>query len=154
MIDQDKIMVPTGGNIIRKTPQESYDLIENMTHHHFQWDAEYDSIAPGIDNGIYELKGDILFLEGLLNDEILSDLHSLELNNDPEGDILFLENLLKDEPLKANKLEINPLIREPSNTFLMGDEEIELNFHKDIDDLVPIPRVSRILLILFLKLSK
>ncbi|GJT70177.1 hypothetical protein Tco_1029463 [Tanacetum coccineum] len=254
MIDQDKIMVPAGGNIMRKTPQEAYDLIENMTHHHFQWDAEVyydtttdmnahyskttfasseqvevlgndtgyiiqsvqhqtgpghpntfhysysdesdedepsevlqvqksiyplsgsltpssdsiieslspslthcedsdllleetdaflsldDSIPPGIDNGIYDSKGDILFLEGLLNDEISSDLPSLELNNDPEGDILFLENLLKDEPLEANKSEINPLIREPPNTFLMGDEEIELNFHKDIDDLVPIPR--------------
>ncbi|GJS71585.1 hypothetical protein Tco_0704426 [Tanacetum coccineum] len=28
------------------------------------------------------------------------------------------------------------------NTFLMGDKEIELNSHEDIDDLVPIPRVS------------
>ncbi|GKB21902.1 hypothetical protein Tco_0855825 [Tanacetum coccineum] len=87
-------------------------------------------------------KGDILFLEGLLNDEISSDLPPLELNNDSERDILFLENLLKDEPLEANKSEINPLIREPPNTFLMGDEEIKLNSHKDIDDLVPIPRVS------------
>ncbi|GKA73211.1 hypothetical protein Tco_0779427 [Tanacetum coccineum] len=29
-----------GGNIMRKTPQGAYDLIENMTRHHFQWDAE------------------------------------------------------------------------------------------------------------------
>ncbi|GKE61054.1 hypothetical protein Tco_1511421, partial [Tanacetum coccineum] len=36
-------MVADGGNIMRKTPQEAYDLIENMTQHHFQWDAE---IAP------------------------------------------------------------------------------------------------------------
>ncbi|GJZ41775.1 hypothetical protein Tco_0588661 [Tanacetum coccineum] len=28
------------GNFMRKTPQEAYDLIENMTHHHFHWDAE------------------------------------------------------------------------------------------------------------------
>ncbi|GKB59637.1 putative RNA-directed DNA polymerase [Tanacetum coccineum] len=40
MIDRDKIMVAAGGNITRKTPQEAYDLIENMTQHHFQWDAE------------------------------------------------------------------------------------------------------------------
>ncbi|GJU82001.1 hypothetical protein Tco_1284366 [Tanacetum coccineum] len=33
-------MVAAGGNFMRKTPQEAYDLIENMTHHHFQWDAE------------------------------------------------------------------------------------------------------------------
>ncbi|GKF84201.1 hypothetical protein Tco_0249099, partial [Tanacetum coccineum] len=57
-----------------------------------------DSIPPYINDGIYDSGGDILFLEGLLNDEILSDLPPLELNNDPEGDILFLENLLKDEP--------------------------------------------------------
>ncbi|GJW42855.1 reverse transcriptase domain-containing protein [Tanacetum coccineum] len=40
MVDRDKIMVAAGGNIMRKTPQEAYDLIENMTQHHFQWDAE------------------------------------------------------------------------------------------------------------------
>ncbi|GJY34489.1 hypothetical protein Tco_0418958 [Tanacetum coccineum] len=38
-------MVAAGGNFMRKTPQEAYDLIENMTQHHFQWDAEvyYDT---------------------------------------------------------------------------------------------------------------
>ncbi|GJR35261.1 retrotransposon protein, putative, unclassified [Tanacetum coccineum] len=38
-------MVAAGGNILRKTPQEAYDLIKNMTQHHFQWDAEvyYDT---------------------------------------------------------------------------------------------------------------
>ncbi|GKE01056.1 reverse transcriptase domain-containing protein [Tanacetum coccineum] len=101
-----------------------------------------DSIPPGIDNDIYDSKGDILFLEGLINDEIPRDLPPLELNNYPEGDIIFLENLLKDEPLEANKSKINPLIIEPPNTFLMGDEEIILNSHEDIDDLVPIPRVT------------
>ncbi|GJS26782.1 reverse transcriptase domain-containing protein [Tanacetum coccineum] len=48
----------------------------------------------------------------------------------------------EDEPSEADKSEIDPLIRESTDTFLMGDEEIELNSHKDIDDLVPIPRVS------------
>nr|GEW80151.1 hypothetical protein [Tanacetum cinerariifolium] len=33
-------MVAADGNFMRKTPQEAYDLIKNMTHHHFQWDAE------------------------------------------------------------------------------------------------------------------
>ncbi|GJZ91110.1 hypothetical protein Tco_0663037 [Tanacetum coccineum] len=33
-------MVAAGGNIMRKTPQEAYDLIENMTPHHFQWDTK------------------------------------------------------------------------------------------------------------------
>ncbi|GJV86220.1 reverse transcriptase domain-containing protein [Tanacetum coccineum] len=45
MIDQERLMVAAGGNFMRKTPQEAYDLIENMTHHHFQWDAKvyYDT---------------------------------------------------------------------------------------------------------------
>ncbi|GKB73005.1 hypothetical protein Tco_0934417 [Tanacetum coccineum] len=45
MIDRDKIMVAAGGNIMRKTPQEAYNLIENMTQHNFQWDAKvyYDT---------------------------------------------------------------------------------------------------------------
>ncbi|GJX67300.1 reverse transcriptase domain-containing protein [Tanacetum coccineum] len=45
MIDRDKIMVAVGGNIMRKTPQEAYYLIENMTQHHYQWDSEvqYDT---------------------------------------------------------------------------------------------------------------
>nr|GEY64946.1 reverse transcriptase domain-containing protein [Tanacetum cinerariifolium] len=59
------------------------------------------------------------------------------------GDILFLEKLLDDEPLEAEKSEINPLIREPSNTFLMGDKEIKFNPLKDIDDPIPISRVSK-----------
>nr|GEU58842.1 reverse transcriptase domain-containing protein [Tanacetum cinerariifolium] len=66
----------------------------------------------------------------------------LDIDNgiyDSEGDILFLEKI-EDEHSQVKKSEINPLIREPSNTFLMGDEEIKLNSHKNIDDLVPILR--------------
>ncbi|GJW33061.1 hypothetical protein Tco_0053093 [Tanacetum coccineum] len=116
-----------------------------------------DSIPLGIDNGIYDSEGDILFLEELLHDGIPKDLPPKELKDDEpsmtksliekpleidneiydsEGDILFLENLLKD------KSEIYTLIGEPPDTFLMEDEEIELNSFKDIDDSVPIPRVS------------
>ncbi|GKB14581.1 reverse transcriptase domain-containing protein [Tanacetum coccineum] len=127
-----------------------------------------DSIPPDIDNVIYDSEGDILFLETLLKDEpiVASSSPSLtpfgdtdfllektdaflaldsippNIDNqiyDLEGDILFLESLLKDEPSEAKKSEINPAIREPSNTFLMGDEEIKFNHLKDI---VPIPRVS------------
>ncbi|GJS44724.1 reverse transcriptase domain-containing protein [Tanacetum coccineum] len=101
-----------------------------------------DSIPPGIDNDIYDSEGDIIFLEGLLNDEILRDLPPLELNNDPEGDILFLEKLLEDEPLEAKNSKIDSLIRESTDTFLMGDKKTKFNPHEDIDDLVPIIRVS------------
>ncbi|GKC69173.1 reverse transcriptase domain-containing protein [Tanacetum coccineum] len=41
-----------------------------------------DSIPPGIDNGIYDLEGDILFLKKLLNDEPSKDLPPKELKND------------------------------------------------------------------------
>nr|GFA24594.1 NAC domain-containing protein [Tanacetum cinerariifolium] len=58
------------------------------------------------------------------------------------GDILFLEALLKDEPSEAKKSKISTFIREPSDTFLIGDKEIKFNPLKDIDDPVPIPRVS------------
>ncbi|GJX21744.1 hypothetical protein Tco_0226189, partial [Tanacetum coccineum] len=85
-----------------------------------------DSIPPYIDDGIYDSGGDFLFLEGLLNDEIPIYVPPLELNNNPEGDILFLENLLKNEPLEFEESEIYPPIGEPSNTFLMRDEEIKV----------------------------
>ncbi|GKB70951.1 hypothetical protein Tco_0932363 [Tanacetum coccineum] len=239
-------MVAGGGNIMRKTPQEAYDLIENMTHHHFQWDAKVyydtttdmsahyskttfalneqvevlgndtrytiqsvqhqpgpdnpstfhysysnesdevepsevlntdaflslDSIPLGIDNEIFDADGDILLLEKLLNIDSTRDLPPQELNNeifdaerdillleklldidstkdpppqelnnDPEGDILFLETLLKDDPSDAENSEINSLIREPSDTFLMGSKKIKFTPLKDIDDLIPIPRV-------------
>ncbi|GJT85556.1 reverse transcriptase domain-containing protein [Tanacetum coccineum] len=122
-----------------------------------------DSIPPGIDNGIYDSEGDILFLEELLHDEIPRDLPPKELKDDEpsttkslveklleidnevydsERDILFLENLLKDDHSKADKSEIYTLIGEPPDNFLMEDEEIKLHPFKDIDDSVPIPRVS------------
>ncbi|GJS30800.1 reverse transcriptase domain-containing protein [Tanacetum coccineum] len=124
-----------------------------------------DSIPPGIDNGIYDSEGDILFLDELLNDEIPRDLPPKELKDDEpsttkslieklleidneiydsEGDIFFLENLLKDEPSEADKSEIYTLIGEPPDTFLMEDEEIKLNPLKDSDDSIPIPRIFNI----------
>ncbi|GJS58925.1 hypothetical protein Tco_0653709 [Tanacetum coccineum] len=74
-----------------------------------------DSIPPDIDNRIY----------------------------DSEGDILFLEKLIKDKPSEAKKSEIDPLMREPSDTFLIGDKEIKFNPLKDIDEPVPIPKISK-----------
>ncbi|GJW72635.1 retrovirus-related pol polyprotein from transposon TNT 1-94 [Tanacetum coccineum] len=48
----------------------------------------------------------------------------------------------QDEPSKADKSEIYTLIGESPDTFLIEDEEIELNPFQDIDDSVLIPRVS------------
>nr|GEZ58438.1 hypothetical protein [Tanacetum cinerariifolium] len=137
-------MVAVGGNIMRKTPQEAYDLIEYMTQHHFQWDAEvYHDIT--IDMSAHYSTTTFASseqVEVLGNDTgytIQSIQHPLELNNDPEGDIIFLEKLLEDEPLEAKNSEIDSLIKESTDTFLMGDTETKFNPHEDIDDLVPIP---------------
>ncbi|GJR92122.1 hypothetical protein Tco_0216133 [Tanacetum coccineum] len=155
---------PTSDSVVESlspslTPSVDIDLLFEETDAFLSLD---DSIPSGIDNGIYDSEGDILFLEELLNDGIPRDLppkelkddepnttqslieKPLEINNetyDYEGDILFLENLLKDEPSEADKSEIYTFKGEPPNTFLMEDEEIKLNPLKDSDDPVPIPRV-------------
>ncbi|GJT60301.1 reverse transcriptase domain-containing protein [Tanacetum coccineum] len=233
IIDQERLMVAAGDNFMRKTPQEAYDLIKNMTQHHFQWDAEvyyntttdmsahyfettfasrervkdiltpftddepsemiedqksiyhlsgsltpssdpmvaslspsltpigdsdsileetdtllphHDSTLPKVYDDIFNPEGDIRLLKRLLNLDSTKDLPPPhELNNeifDPKGDILILENLFKDDPSEAKNSGIASLIKGPSDTFLMGDEDIKLNPPIDIDNLIPIPRVS------------
>nr|GFB32041.1 hypothetical protein [Tanacetum cinerariifolium] len=100
-----------------------------------------DLIPLGTDNEISDAEGDILLLENLLNIDSTKDLPPQELNNDSEGDVIFLEKLLEDEPSEAKNSNINPLIREPSDTFLVRDKEIKFNPLKVIDDPVPILRV-------------
>ncbi|GKD92915.1 reverse transcriptase domain-containing protein [Tanacetum coccineum] len=104
IIDRDKIMVAAGGNVMRKTPQEAYDLIENMTQHHYQWDFEvqYDTTT---DMSAHYSKTTFASGEQVKSDE--------------------------DEPLEIDKSEIDQLIRESSYAFLMGDEELELYSHED-----------------------
>ncbi|GJZ05524.1 hypothetical protein Tco_0539317 [Tanacetum coccineum] len=99
------------------TPCGDSDLLLEETDEFLSLD---NSIPPSIDNGIYDSEGDILFLEGLLNDEILRDLPPFELNNDLEGDILFLEKLLEDDPLEAKNSKIDSFIRESTDTFFNG----------------------------------
>ncbi|GJZ39072.1 hypothetical protein Tco_0585635 [Tanacetum coccineum] len=106
----------------------------------------HDSTSPEVDDDIFDPKGDIRLLERLLNLDSTKDLPPPhELNNeifDPEGDILILENLLKDDLSEAKNSEIDSLIKGPSDTFLMGDEDIKLNPYMDVNNLVPIPKVS------------
>ncbi|GJS26475.1 hypothetical protein Tco_0487095 [Tanacetum coccineum] len=93
----------------------------------------HDSTSPEVDEDIFDPEGDIR----------LPPPH--ELNNeifDPEGDILFLENLLKDDPSEAENSEVDSLIKEPSDTFLMRNEDIKLKPPMDVDNPVSIPRVS------------
>ncbi|GKE06359.1 reverse transcriptase domain-containing protein [Tanacetum coccineum] len=132
------------------TPFEDIDLLLEETDAFLSLD---DSIPPGIDNGIYDSKGEILFLEELLKDEIPRDLPPKELKDDdlkttkssiekPSGidneifdaerDIL-LEKLLNIDSTKD---------WEPPDIFLMRNEEIKFNPLKNIDDPVPILRVS------------
>nr|GEV09203.1 zinc knuckle CX2CX4HX4C [Tanacetum cinerariifolium] len=153
MIDRDKIMVAAGRNIMRKTPQEAHDIIENMTQHHFQ-NSDFifektdiflslDSLPPRFDDEIFDAEGDILLFEKLFNIDSKKYPSPQELNDDPEEDILFLETLLKDDPSEAKNSEISSLIREPSDTFLTGSKEIEFTPLEDIDDLLLILRVSK-----------
>nr|GEV35666.1 retrovirus-related Pol polyprotein from transposon TNT 1-94 [Tanacetum cinerariifolium] len=168
----DKIMVAAGGNIMRNTPQEAYDLIENMTQHHYQLDSEvqYDTItdmtahysktnfasSEQVEKSIHPLSGSLTPSSNYIvasptpslthlghSDFLLEEsdaflaLYSIppyidDGIYDSEGDFLFLENLLKDEPSEAEKSEIDSLIREPSDTFLMGYEEIKFNPFKDM----------------------
>ncbi|GKD98823.1 hypothetical protein Tco_1382720 [Tanacetum coccineum] len=124
------------------TPFEDIDLLLEETDAFLSLD---DSIPPGIDNGIYDSEGDILFLEELLNDEIPRSLSPKELKDyepsttkslikkplgidneiyDSEGDILFLENLLTDDPIK----DLPP---HELNNDLEGDILFLENFIKD-----------------------
>ncbi|GKE49609.1 hypothetical protein Tco_1480867, partial [Tanacetum coccineum] len=155
--------------------EEKFQALENFTGRvdHFVYRIDIvDSLCDKLPIGNNCLSGsptlspdpgDILFLEELLNDEILKDLPPKELKDDEpsttkslieklleidneiydfEGDILFLEKLLKDEPSEVVKSDIYTLIGEPPDTFLMEDEEIKLNPLKDNDDSVPTPGVS------------
>ncbi|GJZ60262.1 reverse transcriptase domain-containing protein [Tanacetum coccineum] len=106
----------------------------------------HDSTSPEVDDDIFDLEEDIRLIESLLNLDSTKDLPPPhKLNNEifnPEGDIFILENLLKDDPSEAKNSEINLLIKGPSDTFLIGDEDSKLNPPIDVDTLVPIPRVS------------
>ncbi|GKC15906.1 hypothetical protein Tco_1012688, partial [Tanacetum coccineum] len=106
----------------------------------------HDLTLLEVDDDIFDPEGDIHLLERLLNLDSTKDLPPPhELNNeifDPEGDILILRNLLKDDPSEAKNSEIDSLIEGPSDTFLIRDKDIKLNPPMDVDNLVPIPRVS------------
>ncbi|GJW46807.1 hypothetical protein Tco_0078453 [Tanacetum coccineum] len=105
-----------------------------------------DSTLLEVNDDIFDPEEDIRLLERLLNLNSTKDLPPPhELNNEifgPEGDILILENLLKDDTLEEKNSKIDSLTKGPSDTFLMGDEDIKLNPPMDVDNLVPILRVS------------
>nr|GEV93060.1 reverse transcriptase domain-containing protein [Tanacetum cinerariifolium] len=99
--------------------ENSYFLLEETDAFH-----SLDLIPCGINNEIFDAKGDILLLEILLNIDFTRDLLTQELNNeifDAERDILLLKKLLNidstnDPPL----LELN------------NDPEGDINFHENL----------------------
>ncbi|GKB29177.1 hypothetical protein Tco_0868578 [Tanacetum coccineum] len=152
-------MVAAGGNFMRKTPQEAYDLIENITQHYFQWDAESEQIEvlrkqtantsqsvqhqlgpahPNTFHYTYSDESDEDEIENMTQ-------HHFQWDAEVYYDTTTGVSARYSETtslLKAEKSKINLLIREPSDVFLMGDKEIKFNPLKDIDDPVRIPRVS------------
>ncbi|GJR60806.1 reverse transcriptase domain-containing protein [Tanacetum coccineum] len=73
-----------------------------------------DSIPPKIDEGIFGLKGDIILLEKLLNNDSTKDLPPKELKND---EIKMTESSIEEPPDLELKdlpphLEVNPKIHE------------------------------------------
>ncbi|GJU81699.1 reverse transcriptase domain-containing protein [Tanacetum coccineum] len=67
--------------------------------------------------------------------EVLDIIHPLSGSSTPSSDPI-------DEPSEVDESEIYPLIGEPFDTFLIGDDGIKVYPFKEIDDPVPIPRVS------------
>ncbi|GJR60479.1 reverse transcriptase domain-containing protein [Tanacetum coccineum] len=146
MIDREKIMVAAGGNLMRKTPQEAYDLIENMTQHHYQWDSkvQYDTttdMSAHYSKTTFALSEQIEVLGKQTAYTSQSVQHQLGPVHPNTFHYTYSDESDKDEPSKSKNSEINSLIREQSGTFLIGSKEIEFNPLKDINNLVPIPRV-------------
>nr|GEW71490.1 hypothetical protein [Tanacetum cinerariifolium] len=117
-------MMAADGNIMRKTPQEAYDLIENMTLHHFQWDAEvyydtttsvsahYSGTTSLLSVQIEVFVKQIAYISQNLQHQLgPGHLHTVYYLDSDKSD--------EDEPLEAEKSKINPLIREPSDAFVM-----------------------------------
>ncbi|GJW35598.1 reverse transcriptase domain-containing protein [Tanacetum coccineum] len=128
------------------TPFEDSDFLLEETDAFLALD---DSIPPEIDNEIYDSKGDIVFLEKLLNDDPTKNLPTKELKNDKTK---MTKSSIEEPP----ELELKDLPPNLGYAFLEGssklpviiskdlkrEEKDQLNSHEDIDDLVPIPRVS------------
>nr|GEY24828.1 reverse transcriptase domain-containing protein [Tanacetum cinerariifolium] len=87
----------------------------------------YDSIPSGIDNGIYDSEGDILFLEELLNDDPIPDLPPplpvFEINETKK-----IKSSIKDPP----DLELKDLPHHLKYTFLKGTSKLPVIIAKDL----------------------
>ncbi|GKB85823.1 reverse transcriptase domain-containing protein, partial [Tanacetum coccineum] len=85
-----------------------------------------DSIPPGIENGIYDSEGDILFLEELLNNDPTNDLPPpKELKND---EIKMAKSSIEDPP----ELELKDLPPHLEYAFLEGTSKLPVIIAKDL----------------------
>ncbi|GKA00028.1 hypothetical protein Tco_0672578 [Tanacetum coccineum] len=161
-------MAAAGGNFMRKTPQEAYDLIENMTQHHFQWDTEL-YYTTTIDMSSHYSKTTFASrervevlgkkagytIQSVQHNPGLGHPNTFYYSDSDESDDDEPYEMIKDQksihhlsgrPTPSSDMcknsGIDSLIKGPSDTFLMGDEDIKLNPPMYVDNLVPIPRVS------------
>ncbi|GJY21039.1 reverse transcriptase domain-containing protein [Tanacetum coccineum] len=106
------------------TPFEDSDFLLEKTDAFLYLD---DSMPSGIDNGIYDSEGDILFLEELLNDDPTPDLlpHLLvfEINETEK-----IKTLIKDPP----NLELKDLPPHLEYAFLEGTSKLPVIIAKDL----------------------
>ncbi|GJT53524.1 reverse transcriptase domain-containing protein [Tanacetum coccineum] len=86
-----------------------------------------DSIPPGIDNGIYDSEGDILFLEELLNDDPTSDLPP-PLPVFENNEIEKIKTSIDDPP----NLELKDLPPHLEYVFLEGNSKLPVIIAKDL----------------------
>nr|GEZ64668.1 aspartic peptidase [Tanacetum cinerariifolium] len=84
-----------------------------------------DLIPPKIDNGIYDLEGDILFLKKLLNDDPIKDLPPKELKND---ETKMSKSSIEEPP----ELELKNLPPHLEYAFLKGTSKLPVIIAKDL----------------------
>ncbi|GKB11723.1 hypothetical protein Tco_0845646 [Tanacetum coccineum] len=108
MIDQDKIMMAASGNIMQKTPQEAYDLIENMTQHHFQRDAKmyYDTTTGVIAHYSDTTYASIAPVE-VLEKQTAYNIQSFR--HQPRPEVQRLIHLLSGSPTPSSDLIVESL---------------------------------------------
>nr|GEV45308.1 reverse transcriptase domain-containing protein [Tanacetum cinerariifolium] len=104
------------------TPFRDSDFLLEETNAFLALD---DSIPPKIDNGVYDSKGDILFLEKLLNDDPIKDLPLKELKND---ETKMTKSLIKEPP----NLELKDLPPHLEYAFLEGTLKLPVIIAKNL----------------------
>nr|GEV91656.1 reverse transcriptase domain-containing protein [Tanacetum cinerariifolium] len=125
------ILVPTPSNpmVASLSLSPSLTLFEDSDFLLEETDAFLsldDSIPPGIDNGIYDYEGDIIFLEELLNHDLTNDLPPpKELKND---EIKTTKSSTEDPP----ELELKDLPPQLEYIFLEGTSKLPVIIAKDL----------------------